>query len=137
MILPKLKISCFLKDGKPCKGNIYKKSSNCGKVPVSVQWRYCNLNKKYVFVPFKSSSESYIKSNGKNENGLNKAPLWKGKCRSVVTKEYIDTCEKIHTLKMKVRGTFRDSKNTFGSGNSSCKAIATKTIVTKSQVGMV
>jgi hypothetical protein len=56
-----------------------------------------------------SDDKTYRKIRGVLVPGMNKSPLKKGRCRSVETKETINTCLDVNKIEMRVEGTFENT----------------------------
>ena len=65
-----------------------------------------------------------MKIRGVELSNMNKSPLVKGTCRSLTTKEYVDTCLDVNKVEMKVEGT-------FDTINQLCKSQKVISILTK------
>ena len=103
---------------------MYRNSSSCGKIPVKIKWKYCNKHTTATFIPDKTSDKCYMRVWGYDQPNMNRNPLLKGRCRSVTTKEFIDTCVDINEIEMRVEGT-------YDTLNQVCKSEKIIKIVTK------
>jgi hypothetical protein len=79
---------------------------NCGPVPVTLRYKYCNKNADTKFVPDLSSSKSYIKINGSYQF-FNPLPVSSDSCREIEVDEKLNTCRDFNEINMRVQGTFQ------------------------------